>query len=449
MANILIVDDECELLELLSILIEGEGGHQVFKADNTNSALELIAQNQKIDLVLCDWNMSGGGGEVIANYLRENRPLPFVLMTGDMADQFNKSELSQRLPFFDILEKPFEMELLLKLIKVALSEENKIEQAALDYRRVSLSSLSQEQSIAYALYLKLSDKKFVKVSLQNEKTLREIIDHYRQKDVDAFYMSKTDFDSWVKSLFDIKKELLENELKLSSMKGVSALGQVCRKYHNRLHLELSTFGVNKEHIEMVGLVVDEVARELNERPDLSELVELILLSENFLSDHTFFIVFLASYLAKDLGLSSAATTKKIVYAAFFHDLAIKDQDLISFENHLGSVTGQKEHQQLSEHPLAIIEMLGPFADLKGDVGNIILEHHELPDGSGYPHGINAGAIHPLSCLFILCHKASELFLLDRLSPAQVAAQLRGEMGEFYNAGNFKRALQVLRAHFSL
>lgn len=449
MANILIVDDECELLELLCILIEGEGGHQVLKADNTKSAIEMIAQNQVIDLVLCDWNMSGGGGESITKYLRENRPLPFVLMSGNMADEFNKVELSQGLPFFDILEKPFEMDSLLKLIKTALAGRQPIPMSSTDYCRVSLSSLSQEQSIAYALFLKLSDKKFVKVSLQNEKTLREIIDHYRQKDVDAFYMTRPDFDSWVNSLFDVKKEQLESELKYSNKQGLSALGQVCRKYHSRLHLELSAFGVNQEHVEMVGLVVDEIVRELNERPDLSELVELILLSENFLSDHTFFIIFLASYLAKDLGLSSAATTKKIVYAAFFHDLAIKEPELVRRENHLEKITDHKTHQQLSEHPQAIVEMLGPFAELKGDVANIILEHHELPDGSGYPHGINAGAIHPLSCLFILCHKASELFLLDGLSPAQVAAQLRGDIGEFYNAGNFKRALQVLRAHFSV
>lgn len=442
MAKILIVDDECELLDLLSLLIEGEYGHHVLKASSPLEANRLLKETNSIELVICDWNMSDGGGGAVFRYMKENRKIPLIVITGAHEATLLGENDFKGLPHFKILEKPFEMDVLMKNIQSALAVTLNDQHVEEDYSKIGFSSLLHEKVISYPLYIKLGQSKFVKVALENENDLKDTIAHYRQKDVHSFYMKREDFRNWIEVLFETK------EIKTSGGP-LSHITDVCRLYHSRLHLQLSAFGIEEKHVKLVGMVLSDIVRELNARPNLAELLEIILQSDNFLGDHSFFIIFLATYLAKDLGLSSEGTTKKIIYAAFFHDLGIRDPELVKREREVGGIDARAEHQEVKYHAQTILEQLDRFPEFRGEVAQIIMEHHEEPDGSGYPHGINAGAIHPLSCLFILCHRASELFLLKGLTPAQVAAQFKGELGEFYNEGNFRRPLQVMRSHFAL
>ncbi len=453
MANILLIDDECELLELLSMLIEGEIGHHVFRATSAEEGIAILESSQEISMVVCDWNMPGGGGLKVLDYLGKANPLPFIFMSGSLTSELDIESFSRELPFFCVLEKPFEMDEFLEQVEKGLAHQalNLASEGPGegDYSKIRLSSLSYESGVPHPFYLKLSEKKFVKIVRENEQSLRDLIEHYRSKDVDSFYMKREDFRDWVHSIFKDHQSYLDTFIQDSKRDHLSKITDVCKTFHARFHLALSNFGIDKEHIAVVSEVVEEMVKELNERPNLSELLNIMLKSENYLSDHTFFVIFLATYLAKDLGLSSESTTRKIVHAAFFHDVAISDETLVVSEGVIEDVTDEENYETLRAHPEAVVKILSPYNEFQGDVTHMILEHHELPDGSGYPRGLNASNIHPLSCLFILCHKASELFLLEGQSSSAVAQYFKGEAGEFYNSGNFRRPLQVLRRHFAL
>lgn len=453
MANILLIDDECELLELLSMLVEGELGHHVFRASSAEEGLQILNSSQEIELIVCDWNMPGGGGLKVLEYLGSKNPLPFIFMSGSLTYDIDIDSYTKSLPYFCVLEKPFEMDEFLARVEEGLLKGEKVADASGpgegEYSKISLSSLAYESGVPHPFFLKLSDKKYVKIVRENEQSLKDLISHYRSKDVDSFYMRKDDFRDWVHSIFKDQKSYLETIASDTKRDRLREITHVCKKFHSHFHLALTNFGLSKEHIDTVTEVVEEMVKELNERPNLSELLNLMLKSENYLSDHSFFVIFLASYLAKDLGLSSESTTRKIVHAAFFHDLAISKESLVSSECLLEDITDKEDHEILRAHPEAIVAHLNLFPEFQGDVSHMIMEHHELPDASGYPRGLDASAIHPLSCLFILCHKASELFLLEGMNSASVAEYFKGEQGELYNSGNFRRPLQVLRRHFAL
>src|SRR5205085_6611688 len=82
--RVLIVEDTPDLLVLLGKLVE-RMGYEVVTVNSAALALELLAREPQIDLLLTDWAMPEvSGGELIATLRREPRwrDLPTIVLTG-------------------------------------------------------------------------------------------------------------------------------------------------------------------------------------------------------------------------------------------------------------------------------------------------------------------------------------------------------------------------------
>ncbi len=107
--RILVIDDEEAILDLIREALMSRGYH-VDTAANEDSALALVEANA-YDVVVCDWKMSGPGGQQIYEKLRQIKPeiaQRFLFMTGDVlsrkAEQFLQAESKI------CLQKPFSVD---------------------------------------------------------------------------------------------------------------------------------------------------------------------------------------------------------------------------------------------------------------------------------------------------------------------------------------------------
>ena len=79
MRKILIVDDEPAIRKLYQAEFK-EDGYEVVLADNGNSALATVDDNQDIDLVILDIKMDGKDGLEVLDTIREkHRDIPVIL----------------------------------------------------------------------------------------------------------------------------------------------------------------------------------------------------------------------------------------------------------------------------------------------------------------------------------------------------------------------------------
>jgi CheY-like chemotaxis protein len=69
---LLIVDDEPILLQVMAELIE-KHGFRVVRAESGGVAVERI-EAQSFDVIVCDWQMDGGGGAEVYGWLKANKP---------------------------------------------------------------------------------------------------------------------------------------------------------------------------------------------------------------------------------------------------------------------------------------------------------------------------------------------------------------------------------------
>ena len=78
--RILLVEDHRDTRRTLSRLLT-HFGHEVFAADNIQSAMKIVASGN-IDVLLCDIGLPDGSGYEVISQIRQKRPIKAVALTG-------------------------------------------------------------------------------------------------------------------------------------------------------------------------------------------------------------------------------------------------------------------------------------------------------------------------------------------------------------------------------
>jgi len=128
--KILIVDDEQDIRDVLRLHLE-QGGYHVLEAGDGEAAIEIMRKGANminVGLILCDIRMPKINGiEAIDFFLRENRSIPIVAVTGypdsDLAVSLIKKGVK------DYLVKPVEKEKLLSKVRSIIGGEQEFQYA--------------------------------------------------------------------------------------------------------------------------------------------------------------------------------------------------------------------------------------------------------------------------------------------------------------------------------
>lgn len=83
--EVLIVDDFATMRRILKNILVQIGFTNIYEADNGKNALKIL-KNQKIDLIMCDWNMPEMTGLDLLTAVRSDdalKQIPFVMVTAE------------------------------------------------------------------------------------------------------------------------------------------------------------------------------------------------------------------------------------------------------------------------------------------------------------------------------------------------------------------------------
>jgi signal transduction histidine kinase/ActR/RegA family two-component response regulator len=126
--RVLLVDDEEDLLQSLTVLLQ-DAGYRVTASSSSTAALARFEEDPGgYDVALLDLSMPELGGLDLARRLRQLRPeLPILLMSGFGGEQVSSP---RELGIFDFLQKPLSREVITHRLRAALdAAENKEREA--------------------------------------------------------------------------------------------------------------------------------------------------------------------------------------------------------------------------------------------------------------------------------------------------------------------------------
>ncbi len=118
--QVLIVDDDPDVLFLLTRFLAELGSD--FQLTSCNSGQEALAlsQTKSFDLAISDYDMPGLNGLQLANALKERQPdLKFILVTGRGGATL-VTEVSD-FPLIGFIAKPFTPDLVRKVVRAVLA----------------------------------------------------------------------------------------------------------------------------------------------------------------------------------------------------------------------------------------------------------------------------------------------------------------------------------------
>ncbi len=472
--NILVVDDDPEIVGILTDLLENRN-YKVGSAVNGALALDELAR-QDYDLILTDINMPVMGGMELIRRVRELEKAPVVIVITAYASMQSAIDAIKH-GVYDYITKPFKFEIVLNAVEKALERQflqreniNLKEMMALYQASESIgsqfcleevikvlfdSAASFTKADFMALYLDddncesgtfvLSQRKLVRPMLQGNRYLLNSLPKKLSKAV-----AEEHFTRYSSKIFQGQDPLLATLLvDTQGTTQFSSMMVFSLKSRNRLVGVFILVSFQPEVVfsdrlrrsfymlvSKAAACVENSYLYSNLQKHYIETVEsfaqALEAKDSYTHGHSRQVSLYAGLIARQLDFSSNELAA-LQQAATLHDIGkIGISDAIL--NSRGKLT-ESELAEIRQHPLKGRNIVEPISSL-AQIAEVVYYHHEHWDGSGYPEGLSAHAI-PLMSRIISIADAFDAMTSERpyrlpLSIKAALLELRKEAGRQFD-----------------
>lgn len=441
MLYILVVDDEADIREIIEMGLSAAYPLDVELASSGNHALEIIEQRGKPEIIISDYRMPNGDGAFLFESLKKLKlDIPFIVCSANPLD-----ELQSVFPqVHGYAQKP-------KILKAILNHVDSVVaryQEALDYVPIRIPLLLRLGQIDFDLFMRLSKEKYIKVINNGDIFLEADAKRFLNKKLTHLYISAADAEIYLKSF--------EKDLSLiMSSEELSEEGQVDLSFDSIEVVERLAYvlGWTPEVIEIAKKSVRMAIRSI-----AKDHVILKLLKKKFsnhtsdYSKHVTMLAMLNCLFSQQLGWVNEATQMKLALAALLHDVTLDEEfyrDINRWnQKAINPADKSPETIRYRNHPIEATNLVLTMKNLPPDVDQIIIQHHELKDGSGFPRGISYPRISPLTSLFIITEDFVNF--LSEVKPVEEAIHaFISSREKVYTSGSFKKIFNGIRESLSL
>ena len=126
-------------------------------------------------------------------------------------------------------------------------------------------------------------------------------------------------------------------------------------------------------------------------------------------------------LAKSLGIVDPKQTQLLSLGALLHDFAIYKAQM-KVNKPIAEFTPE-ELKDYQDHPMAGAKLVKDLKHFDRTVINIILEHEECIDGSGFPKKVRESQVDPLSVLVSSCNALDRIITFEKVAPKEAMKKL--------------------------
>lgn len=444
--KVLIVDDEVMLQEIYIMALESEFPCEFLCVSNGNEGIEALKGQGPFDLILSDYRMPVANGGKLYLFNKTLHNTPFFLFSGgfleDYAEFSDFYQVNSENHFFG---KPFYEDKIVEAVKGLQCFKNlkfsdaELTAEATRFIRANLRHFLHYTDSAAEVYIKLSEDKFTKIVDANKENLpeKELLNHYLNKGINTIYIEKRYFPSLMQDVYKHFQHKLLGEKKKEE---VIELGGVPFKV---CFEGLSEIGMGQVTIARTNDMIHHTVISILEDEETRERFKTYCTHQGFGVGHSLLIMYIAACICQKSGLNFSNTMKKICTAAFFHDFSLFEMESIEDDmDHKKALISEV----LFNHPVQSADLLPSSLEIFEDTKKIILEHHEKPNGDGYPKRLNAHNISPLSCLFILAEEITFNLIRNDFDKERMQDFIQ-YLHKNYSQGNFSKFLKDLEATF--
>lgn len=443
--KILYIEDNIDIQELYSSILGSTLQLPVINSTSEADAIKQLENDPDIRIIITDLILEVGNGINIYKYLEEQGLIGeifFVFLSG-----YSKEDILDEIPNFEtitpynmILGKPVSHEAfegLKEYIPVTVTEEESYP----GYVSVKGNLIFYSKQVATNIYLKLNADKHICIFKQGDNITKEDVQKYQDKIKDNFYVKKEDFAIFSAHYLKIASKLIaKHKNKPIDESFVESAFDV----HELIQKRIVEVGIDEEVIATTKVMVLETLNKITADKELGPFIEKMYNKGKFLYEHSLMLNYFTFLVMDKLDWNSFQTQYKISLACLFHDISLPDKfDFKELEQkNMNKKILKQKFKLYFSHPLDSSILVSQLKDLPPDTGVIISHHHESPDGTGFPIGLDAFQVFPLSCLFNSCHYLLMGLYHEEFAPG-AASTIVKKMKETHNKGNYAKIYKAM------
>ena len=425
--HVLIAEDSSDLRTLLEFTLNSEFGATFVSVASGRAAISELRRRPAFDLIICDMKMpDGDGAEVFEYYKKASLTCPFLILSNEPAESYPKLHSVQ----LHWLAKPF----LTKALVAHISRLAKTIPQPEAYVPVPLSLLKRVKKIEVPLYVKINDHKYVRITSSPIDFSEDEEKKYAERGITSLFVDSLSAEAFIASY---RKEVLSleawNQSNPSDHEMISLNTELLKSMSQH-------FGWTPATIELTKDCIYKALHLVKSNPEMQAVFNQFHKIERFgFPDHCTASLMFSLQLLKSMGFEDEMTMAKITFCSVLHDLTLSDEQYAHKNKVIAKIhkseTRTQEEQTIFEHPIRAAELCRNWDFCPPFIDQIILNHHERPDGSGFPFGRKASEIDLLSSAFIMAEDFVENLIASYGKPDW--QEFIRSRKNIYDKGHFK------------
>jgi HD-GYP domain-containing protein (c-di-GMP phosphodiesterase class II) len=381
MAQVIVIEPHKNLRDLLKINLSSFLEVEVIPKANAAEALALLSLLPTVSLVICRDQIEGeqSAADIVEFMRSEGREFGLIVMgelpegSGDIATH---------------VDNPLNWEMTIeKSAKLLGIDADSMKKVTPEYAPIDISYFLTLDTVCCDVYIRIKksshEYQFIKRIHEGDTFSKTMIHKYLEQGLKNFY---------------IPHDMQKNFANHVSDQLVLKLNEPCDNIDDHVKRSCSTFNIalNEIHqmgftsatIQLVEAIIDDMMKTIENSPNMSPLLHGIINSQtDYLYQHSYMSVAIASQTLKTLGLSDLHQLQKVVYASFFKDFSLFGNDelveISSFRTLEESNLSEEHWDLVFNHSLegAVLIRKHPEAPIGTD--ELIKHHHGATNGKGF------------------------------------------------------------------
>lgn len=369
---------------------------------------QLKAYQTSYDYFFLDLEVKNNSGIEVCKYLRTSKPLSHVFITVSSTQKLEDMLLSEKNllkmgvkkvlfeasfdSLFDHIQELGKVKVWqdVKEVSETPKKEDETEIGDAEFSRAKINEIHLDSIAVFDYYLRLRLNRYIKIVHKGEKPLAEQFQNYVRSGVEYIYFKKNDREAFISYqnhlAHDMNKNNGQDKIKVYKM-----MKSATDKYLE----EALTSGIKPSLIEEGKAICQNMYDAAKSDRDLKKFLSDF---EEFNPEefsHSFLVSFFSTIICKNLEWVGTKSLSTLALGALFHDIGVlqlpeslreKDYSLMSSEEKIIYQT----------HPTLGVEALKSIPGINSGVLQIVEQHHEFVNSSGYPHNLSGTKVYPLA-----------------------------------------------------
>jgi len=451
--KVLYVEKDINVRDIYVMKLEADFRAEVVEVKNAKEAIEVLKAQKDFVFILSDEEIASNAGQGLYAYVFESHiKIPYIMLGNDSLEKhrefatFKTDHTGNRHIPTPVDEERFKS-VLGQVIQLSKWKKELHEHTNTEHTPVRLRNFTRFSTLPVDVFIRLSEEKFVMLLQKDDMYSGDVLKKYKEKGVKFLYVKSEDYSALADLSVKTLLHLYDRKSMSTEQKQAIQLMAI-----EDIHKQIDEYGIPEEVMDLTKKTIETSVSMVRKNPSLWKLLKDMKTQGDYIFDHSLKLSYIAAAVAKNTEWNSDSTCLKLSLAATVHDMTLKNHQLARIQDLKDLDPKQFTEQEIEDfknHPINASELVKADKGLPRDVHFIVAQHHERPDGTGFPRGLSKLRIAPLACIFICAHEFyTRMDKLGKEFSDENRDLVLKEMAPMFNVGNFKKPFAGLKKAFA-